>query len=220
MRKLKGIIFDMDGVITDTVPCHYRAWYRMFTEEGFYFDEHIYREKVDGKPRLEGISSVAINGSEEKLKEMASKKQRYFLASVEKNPPLPFQDAINLIKILKKENLKTAVASSSKNAALILNKIDIYNLFDEVITGCDFKRGKPDPEIFLTAADRLKVEPENCIVIEDAIEGVRAGLNAGIFTFGLARKENEMDLSHADMVIKSLDELSIQKIEKLLKEKL
>lgn len=219
MSRLKGIIFDMDGVITDTVPYHYRAWHRMFTEEGYYFDYNIYRDKVDGKPRLGGISSVAINVSDEKLEEMASKKQRYFLESVEKNPPEPFHDAINLIKRVKKENLRTAVASSSKNTEFILKKIGIYNLFDEVVTGNDFKRGKPDPEIFLIAADRLKLEQKNCIVIEDAIEGVRAGLNADIFTFGLARKGNEQDLAHADMVIKSLDELSIDNIETYMKSK-
>ncbi|MBM7558250.1 beta-phosphoglucomutase family hydrolase [Marinitoga litoralis] len=206
---LEAVIFDMDGVITDTVPLHFKAWKKMFEKYGYYFDFKIYKEKVDGKPRMKGISSVAINADEEILTTMSEEKQNYFLEYVEKNPPEIFTDTWNFIKELKNNKIKIAVASSSKNTKKILDSLGIYNIFDTVVTGYDFVNGKPNPEIFLIAANRLNVSPENCIVIEDAIEGINAGINAKMFTIGVARHNNYNELSHANLVVKSLNEINL-----------
>ena len=219
MNKLKAIIFDMDGVLTDTVPIHFRAWRKMFTEEGYDFNFEIYKKKVDGKPRLNGISAVASDVSQEKLLQMADKKQNYFLQLIEEEPPSVFEDALRLLKRLEKEAIKIAVASSSKNTERILKNIHIYDRFQTVVTGNDFKKGKPDPEIFLLAAERLGVDPRSCMVIEDAIEGVNAGINAGMTTVGIARHGNEEELKHAHIIINTLDCISIQQIGRFLKER-
>ncbi|GAB6188623.1 beta-phosphoglucomutase [Marinitoga arctica] len=215
---LKVVIFDMDGVITDTVPLHYKAWEKMFKKYGYYFDFKVYKEKVDGKPRIKGISSVATDVDKEKLNRMAEEKQKYFLEFLETSSPKLFDDAMNLIEILRRNNIKIAVASSSKNTKRILKSLNIYDLFDTVVTGYDFNNGKPDPEIFLTVAKRLNVKPQNCIVIEDAIEGINAGLNANMFTIGIARHGNEKELSHATLVINSLSDLNFERLKDLLQE--
>ncbi|WGS65078.1 HAD family hydrolase [Marinitoga aeolica] len=215
---LEAVIFDMDGVITDTVPLHYNAWKKMFEKHGYYFDFNVYKEKVDGKPRMKGISSVATNVDEKTLNQMAEEKQNYFLEYIEKTPPEIFQDTWNFIKELKKYKIKIAVASSSKNTKKILESLKIYDVFDTVVTGYDFIHGKPNPEIFLIAANRLNVSPENCIVIEDAIEGINAGINAKMFTIGIARHGNNKELSHANLVVKSLNEIKLDNLISIFQE--
>jgi beta-phosphoglucomutase len=213
LPKLLAAIFDMDGVLTDTVPLHYKAWHRMFTEEGYAFDFQVYKEKVDGKPRMDGIAAVATDATEQQLLEMAERKQRYFLELVESEPPQPFADAVELVQRLKQEGLKTAVASSSKNTERILKQMKIYDWFETVVTGHDFRQGKPNPEIFLTAAHRLGIAPEHCVVFEDAIEGVNAGLRAGMLTIGVARHGNEQALQHAHRVVPDMSGLTRQHLE-------
>lgn len=215
---LEAVIFDMDGVITDTVPIHFKAWKKMFEKYGYYFDFQVYKEKVDGKPRLDGIASVATDAKKDELTKMADEKQRYFLDFVKKEPPEVFKDTMDLILLLKENKIKIAVASSSKNTKFILEKIGIINLFDVIVTGNDFKKGKPDPEIFLLAAKKLSVNNKNCVVIEDSIEGINAGINAGMKTIGVARHGNEKELSHAHVVVKSLKEVSIDFLKKLFSE--
>ncbi|MDN5324445.1 MAG: beta-phosphoglucomutase [Thermosipho sp. (in: thermotogales)] len=212
---LKAVIFDMDGVITDTVPIHFKAWKKMFENHGYNFDFQTYKEKVDGKPRLDGISSVATDASSKELIKMANEKQSYFLEFVEEDPPKVFEDTMNLIKILKNNNIKIAVASSSKNTKFILEKIGILDLFETVVTGFDFKKGKPNPEIFLIASERLGIHPKNCVVIEDSIEGIKAGNNAGMKTIGIARHGNEKELSHATVVVNSLNDITLEFLQSL-----
>ncbi|SHH47970.1 HAD family hydrolase [Thermosipho atlanticus] len=215
---LEAVIFDMDGVITDTVPLHFKAWKKMFEKHGYNFDFQTYKEKVDGKPRLDGIASVAVGVNKEELVKMAEEKQNYFLELVEKEPPKVFEDTLKLIKLLKENNIKIAVASSSKNTKVILENIGILNIFDAIVTGYDFKKGKPNPEIFQIAAERLNVKNSNCIVVEDSIEGVKAGNNAGMKTIGIARHGNESELSHANVVVSSLNEITIDFLKKLCSE--
>ncbi len=214
--KLKAALFDMDGVLTDTVPLHYKAWHRMFTGQGYEFDFDIYKAKVDGKPRMTGIRSVAVDVSDEQLDRMADEKQQYFLDFVENEPPEKFSDAVQLIQEMKQRGLKIAVASSSKNTVQILNKLGIYDMFDAVVTGNDIKKGKPDPEIFLTAAERMGIEPIHCVVFEDAIEGVKAGVAAGMLTIGVCRHGNRDELSHADIRVEKLDELTVDHLNEKL----
>lgn len=217
--KLQAVLFDMDGVLTDSVPLHYRAWHSMFTAHGYAFDQETYREKVDGKPRLTGIRSVAPEASPEQLERMAAEKQALFLEAAASGAVETFRDAFELLDALKAAGIKAAVASSSRNAGTLLQKLGVYERFDAVVTGNDITTGKPDPEIFLKAAAELGVPPDRAVVLEDAIEGVRAGLAAGMLTIGVARHGNEAQLSHAHLVLRGLGELTVEGLERLLQER-
>ena len=116
---------------------------------------------------------------------------------------------------MKKKGIKLAAASSSKNAVLILKKIGLYDMFNVNVSGADFKKGKPDPEIFLTAAARLKVEPAESIVFEDAQSGVEAAAAGGFKCVGINRHDNAAALAKADRIVNDLSEISLAEILKM-----
>ena len=201
--ELKGVIFDLDGVIVDTVPMHYSAWKRLFSEVGIKFDFTIYKKYVDGIPRIEGLKNMMPEADEKRMKDLAERKQGYYLKELDKNPPEIFEDARYLIKELKSHRIKMAIASSSKNCRHILKKTGLKNM-DVIVDGNDFKKGKPDPEIFLKTADRMGLRPEECLVIEDAILGVKAAKAAGMRCIYIMRKEDKKRSKESDWVLNNL----------------
>ena len=203
LMELKGAIFDLDGVIVDTVPMHYQAWKRLFSEVGMEFNLGVYRTCVDGIPRIEGIRNMMPDINEEELKRLAERKQRYYLEQLDVNPPKIFDDANYFIGELKSHAVKIAVASSSKNCLDILKRIEMDGI-DAVIDGNDFKRGKPDPEIFLKAAGKMRLGPANCMVVEDAILGVKAAKAAEMRCIMIRRKKDMKESAGADWVVDSL----------------
>ncbi|MFA6295853.1 MAG: beta-phosphoglucomutase family hydrolase [Patescibacteria group bacterium] len=211
---LKAIIFDMDGVITDTVPHHFSAWKKFFKQEGVNLTRRDYDKKVNGVPRIDGITNILGKVSKKRLDEMMERKQAFFIEAVNAHPPKTFSGFREFVSKLKRKKIKIAAASSSKNTEFILKKIKIYDCFDKVITGYDFKKSKPNPEIFLTAAKRIKVDPKDCVVFEDAVLGVEAGKKAKMKVVGFA-SSNIKDVKKADLIIKSFEKLKVKDIEKL-----
>lgn len=216
--KLSGAIFDLDGVLVNTVPLHFKAWKKMFAEYGHKFEMEDYLKYVDGRPRRDGARAILKELNDEELKIATDKKQSYYLKFLEEDPIEIFQSSIELVKAFEKAGIKCAVASSSKNTLKVLEKSKITELFDAVVTGNDFKKGKPDPEIFLTAAFRLGMSSKECIVFEDAKAGVEAGKNGGFFTIGINRHHNAEELKIADIVVDDLRELPYDKIIELVKD--
>jgi len=224
------VIFDLDGVVVDTVPLHFKAWKKMFSEYGKDFSLQDYKEKVDGIPRIDGARAILPQLSQEELKKAASKKQDYFLEFLEKEGVKVYESTLNLIKNLRKEGIKVAVISSSKNCLYILKKANIDNLFDVIITGNDIKRGKPHPDAFLLAIDRLNSTPERCVVFEDAVLGVEAAKTAfedavlgveaaktaGTKCIGIDRYNNPERLKEADLVISDVSQISIEQLKQLV----
>ena len=203
----KAFIFDLDGVITNTVWHHFQAWKKMFEEEGIKFSKKDY-QKIDGIPRDEGIKKIVGGVSKTKIKKMGEKKQKYYREFLEKKPPSLLPGFKSLVKKLKKRGIKIAVASSSKNTNFILEKLKIKNLFDVIITGYDFKNPKPDPEIFLKTAKKLKIPPHECVVVEDSQAGVEAAKRAGMKVIGFSpTKSKRKLLQGADKVISSFKEI-------------
>src|SRR4030042_5590704 len=133
--NFKGAIFDLDGVIVDTVPLHFEAWKRMFSEYGRDFTFSDYKQKVDGIPRIDGARAVLSGLSEEELKSAASRKQGYYLELVDKGDIKVYYSTVGLVKELKKNGIKVAAASSSKNCRYILEKTGLIGLFDCIIGG-------------------------------------------------------------------------------------
>ena len=233
-------IFDLDGVITQTARVHASAWKEMFDEylrdhhkgEGKMkpFDIQIdYSRYVDGKPRYEGVKSFLQSrgidlpyGSpqdppdKETVCGLGNRKNQLFRQKIREQGVGTYPAAVQFIRQLREKQLKTAVVSSSKNCADILEAAGIAALFDAKVDGKDLDKynlqGKPDPDIFLEAAKRLKVDPERSVVFEDAISGVQAGKQGGFgCVVGVARKNNSSSLikEGADVVIEDFSQIEL-----------
>jgi len=214
--SFKGAIFDLDGVLVNTVPLHFKAWKRMFNEYGKEFNFTDYKEKVDGIPRLDGARAILTDILEDKLKEAATKKQGYYLEFLKQEGVEVYQTSVELIKQLREKGVKIAVISSSRNCHFILEKVNLLKLIDTEVNGNDITKGKPDPQIFLMAMQQLNLNATECIVFEDAVLGVEAAKRGGIFAIGIDRHNDPERLKKADLIIKDLSEVDFNKLETLL----
>lgn len=213
---LAGVIFDLDGVIIDTVPLHFQAWKKMFAEYGKDFTFDDYKIKVDGILRFDGARAILRDLSDEGIEAAAAKKQQYFLEFLDAQGVPLYQETIDFIEELREADISTAVISSSKNCRDILRRIGIIHLFKAVVSGDEIVRGKPSPDIFLLAAERMRLAPGQCVVIEDAIAGIQAARKAGMKCVGFDRYDDSRRLAHADIVVRSAAELTVARLVSLL----
>ncbi len=212
---LKAAIFDLDGVVVDTVPLHFKAWKRMFEEHGKPFTFEDYKSKVDGIPRMDGARAILTDLSDEDMERAATQKQEYFLEALRFEPIPTFESTVLLIANLRAAGVKRAVISSSRNCPAILQQIGLFDELDTVICGSDITKGKPDPQIFLMAAEQLGVDPADCVVFEDAVLGVEAAKNAKMHCIGIDRYDHPERLADADLVVKDLSEVDVDRIRSL-----
>ncbi|NLB34884.1 MAG: beta-phosphoglucomutase family hydrolase [Elusimicrobia bacterium] len=208
----KAVIFDLDGIVVDTVPIHFKAWQKMFKEYGQEFSFEDYKKKVDGIPRIDGAKAILTDINDEEIALASQKKQDYFREELDSGEIPIYETTLELIQKLKKENFPLAVISSSKNCTYILKKINLFNVMDTVVDGNRNLKGKPNPEIFLTAAKEIGVPPSDCLVFEDALLGVQAAIAAGMSCVGVDRYDDPKRLKEADLVISDLDKISISQI--------
>lgn len=210
----QAVLFDLDGVIVDTALFHYRGWKRLADELGVPFDEKA-NEKLRGVPRRESLlAMLGYTPGEDKIQEYMDRKNRYYLDMVARLRPSDILPGVKpLLAALRKAGLRLALASSSKNARLVLKRLQLENTFDAVVDGNDIQKGKPDPELFLTSAKRLGVSPQDCLVVEDAASGIEAAVAAGMHTLGLGSPEH---LGQAERVVAGLDRVGLQDILQLL----
>lgn len=193
--KLHAVIFDLDGVLVSTDNLHYQGWKRLADEEGIFFDETI-NHRLRGVSRMESLDillerSARVYTPAEKSA-LADRKNRYYrdlLDSLAPGDVLP--GALELCRGLREKDIKLAIASSSRNSPLILEKTALSGWFDATADGNDIQRSKPDPQVFLLAASRLGFLPENCIVIEDAESGVEGAVNGGFPCFAVGAAQND-----------------------------
>lgn len=216
--SFKGVIFDLDGVIVDTVPLHFKAWKRMFNEYGKKFSFEDYKQKVDGIPRTNGARAILTDLSEDELKKACDKKQDYFLEYLKSEPIPVYETTVNLMRDLKARDIKVACISSSKNCPYILERSGLKPLIDTKVDGNDITIGKPDPQIFLMAASRLGLEPGDCIVFEDALLGVEAASRAGMVCVGVDRHDDPGRLKKAQLIVKDLSEVNYDRLKDLPKQ--
>ncbi len=184
--SIKGLIFDLDGVICFTDEYHYLAWKEMADGMGVYFDREI-NNRLRGVSRMASLDIILerYSGpelSQEEKEALAAKKNGIYRELLGRMSPADLSDEVkNTLDALRAKGLKLAIGSSSKNAPFILERIGLGSYFDAISDGNNISRSKPDPEVFLKAAEFLNLEPAECLVIEDAVAGAEAG-HAGGFT--------------------------------------
>lgn len=211
---LRGIISDLDGVIVNTVPLHFESWRITFEELGIDFCFEDYRQKMNGIPRLDGAREILAGRDEETIRKAAARKQAIFLESIADGVET-YSTTIALLRDLAAAGYMTASISSSRNCETILKSIGIYDLFDTVVTGNDIAKGKPDPEIFLTAAANLGLEPGECVVFEDAELGVEAARRGSFRCVGIDRHGAPERLRGADIVVADLADIDRDRLVRL-----
>lgn len=206
MNNIKACIFDLDGVIVDTAVYHYKAWKRLAAGLGFDFSEHD-NERLKGVSRMQSLEIVlecgGITKTEAEKEELAAQKNTWYTEMISQMTPAEIlPGAREFVQSCRDAGIKTALGSASKNSMTILNKLNIVNLFDAIIDGNKVSKAKPDPEVFLKGAEELGIEPQFCVVFEDAIAGVEAAKAGGMKAVGIGDPEI---LHEADMVVSGLD---------------
>ena len=208
-EKFQCAIFDLDGVLVDTAKYHYLAWRSLADELGFDFTAEQ-NEALKGVSRMKslelllGFGGMADRFTEKEKEEMAEKKNQIYVEEISrlKKEEL-FDGVLELFSELKKRGIKIALGSASKNAPLILEKLDIKRYFDDIVDGTNVSKAKPDPEVFVKAAEDLRIPCGACVVFEDSAAGIQAAKTAGMKAVGIGKKEN---LPMADLVISSVDQ--------------
>jgi beta-phosphoglucomutase len=208
LSTIKGLIFDLDGVLTDTAEYHYRGWKRLAEEEDLPFSRED-NEHLRGIPRRESLLLILKDRKvpERKIVEMMERKNNYYLEFIREISPrdlLP--GARELLEEIHAAGLKSALGSASKNATEVLDRLGIRSLFDAISDGHSVERQKPAPDLFLHAARQLGLSPRECVVIEDAAAGIEAARAGGFYSIGLGPSER---VGAADASFPSLEGLHL-----------
>ena len=191
---IRGVIFDLDGVLVKTDELHYASWRQVTEAEGIPFDRSV-NERLRGISRLDSVRIILERArrqySEAEQAALAERKQAIFRGLLERLTTADLlPGAVELVVALRARGIRTAVGSSSKNTSFIVDKLGLRRYFDVVVDGNDIVRSKPDPEVFLLAAARLGLAPRDCVVVEDAVAGVEAARRAGMAVFGIGSPES------------------------------
>lgn len=207
--KIKGLIFDLDGVLVFTDKFHYQAWKTMADELGVYFDETI-NHRLRGVSRMDSLEIILerYEGPDLSLREkekLAEKKNEIYRTLLESMTPDDVTKEVrDTLTKLREKGYKLAIGSSSKNAKFILEKVELKDAFDAISDGNNITKSKPDPEVFLKAAEYLGLPPEACMVVEDAEAGIEAAKKGGMYAAGIGEAAKSIN---ADESLKTFSEL-------------
>lgn len=215
VSDVKGLIFDLDGVLVSTEKNHYIAWKTIADVLNIKFNLHN-NEKLKGLSRADSLIALLKHGNKSlpqfKFKNILEFKNKIYLESIKdinQNDLLP--GVQSFIKTKSKENYLLAVGSSSKNANFILKKTGIYNYFKCIVDGNMVKNPKPDPEVFIKASIGLNLDPSECLVFEDAYSGVMAAKNGNFNVIGVGNPEIK---KHCHKYVENLEEFDLLSYEK------
>ncbi|MBF0433241.1 MAG: beta-phosphoglucomutase [Fibrobacteria bacterium] len=213
--NIKAVIFDLDGVILSTDNFHYLSWKKMADREGIYFDREI-NERLRGVSRMASLDILLeksereySNVEKEKLAEYKNDEYRASLKDL--SPDDIFPGVNDFITFLQEKGIKIAIGSSSKNTKFILAQVGLTDQFEGAVSdGTNIIKSKPDPEVFLKAADMVGIPPAECLVIEDADAGIEAGKAAGMITLGVGPAAKHPDADYAALDVSSFDRTLIE----------
>jgi beta-phosphoglucomutase len=203
ISNIKGFIFDLDGVLTDTAEFHYLAWQKLADEENLPFDRKA-NEALRGVSRKESLLLIVGDHpySEDQLQEMMERKNRYYVDSIETiTPKNLLAGALDFLIELRQAGLKIAIGSASKNARSVIEKLHLSDYVDAIADGNSVQKPKPAPDLFLYAADLLGLKPSQCVVVEDAAVGIEAAIAAGMWSIGIGSSDR---FRTADVILPNL----------------
>ncbi len=197
----KGVIFDLDGVICFTDKYHYQAWKKMADDIDVYFDEKI-NNRLRGVSRMASLDIILERSDKEYSAEekelLATKKNEIYKTLLNQMTPKDLTKEVkDTMDELKKRGCRLALGSSSKNAKFILERLGLDGYFDAISDGTNITYSKPNPEVFLKAAEFLGLEPEDCLVVEDALAGIDAALAGGFDGAGIGEAAEHKDVTHS-----------------------
>ncbi|NOU73835.1 beta-phosphoglucomutase [Paenibacillus sp. LMG 31458] len=206
---IQAVIFDLDGVLVHTDRFHYEAWQRMANEEGISFDVSI-NDRLRGVSRMESLDIILEKSersyTQSEKEDLADRKNEYYRELLlQLTPADAAEGALAFIARCKEQDVKTAIGSSSRNTPMILERIGLAHVFDAIADGNQIVRSKPDPEVFLLAAQQLGVDPAYCLVVEDAEAGLIAAERAGMLKAAIGAA---FDSSVADYRLRNLAEMA------------
>jgi len=213
MMHTAACIFDLDGVIVDTARYHFLAWKRLTDQLGIHFTEED-NERLKGVSRMASLEIILGIGNrkadERQKQEYATLKNNWYIDYISKMTPdevLP--GCLSFIWELRNANIRVAIGSASKNTPMILERVGIRELFDAIADGNNVTEAKPNPEVFIKAAEMVGIKPGKCVVFEDAVAGVQAALNAGMMCIGVGSSKI---LKKAHFVVHGLNEMNLSKL--------
>lgn len=214
---IKGFIFDLDGVITDTAEYHYLAWKQLSDEKGWEFSREL-NEQLRGVSRLDSLQIILdhnnVKLTQEEKEKFANLKNSYYTALLERITPKDLLPGVKeFLLTLRKNNIKTSIASASKNARVVLEKLQAIELFDNISDGNSVFNSKPAPDIFIHAAGSLGCKVNECVVVEDAEAGIKAAIIAGMRTIGVNPIE---ELKEATLKYKGIYQIEFEEMLKKL----
>ena len=211
MNSYRGIIFDLDGVIVDTAKFHFLAWRKLANDHGFDISLEQ-NEKLKGVSRVNSLEQILKWGkqtvTDEEFEQMMESKNEDYLARIsDMNEDDLLPGVKKVLDYLTENDIPFALGSASKNARPILKSLKIYDRFSAIVDGNDVQKAKPDPEVFLIAAEKLKMKPEDCIVFEDSVAGIEAANRADMISIGIGDKKilEEADHIFADFTKIEID---------------
>ncbi|MFZ5968511.1 MAG: beta-phosphoglucomutase [Bacillota bacterium] len=209
---VKAVIFDLDGVITETSIQHYEAWKAMAHMIGVEIDM-TFNESLKGVSREASLKAILEHGdilgkySEEEMEKLSFCKNEYYKQLISQfTPANVFEGVVELFQYLRSSGIKIAIGSASRNAPTLIKAMALEQYIDYIVDPDEVKKGKPAPDIFLKAADALGVKPTDCVGVEDAIAGIKAIKAAGMYAIGIGDADV---LKEADAVFGSIAEIDL-----------
>lgn len=219
MSKLRAVIFDMDGVIIDSEPIHYEVNKDLYNDLEIEVSEEEYETFIGVSNKDVWSKLKKKHGLEETVDELVGRLQSKNIKHLQNSDEKPITGLLPLLELLKKEGITIGLASSSPRRYIeaVLEKFDIEDYFNEMVSGANMERGKPYPDIFIKITNKMNLKPEECVVIEDSEKGVLAAKTAGLKCIGyLNPSSGNQDLSKADITVDSLEEITFKMLTGLI----
>ncbi len=215
-NEVKAVIWDMDGIIADTSQYHFEGWQIVFGRKGVNYTKEDFRRNTGKRSDTIVREVLGENIPQNEITKIIQEKDETFRQLMGQTIKL-FPGVFKLITSLKEHGFKIAIGSSApmENILLITRSLKIDTYFDAIISGWEVTKGKPNPQTFLLAAEKLGVASEDCIVIEDAISGVAAGKSAGMLCIAVTNTTPREELQAADLILDTLEEITVADMNRL-----